>query len=200
MHILVTGAAGFIGSNLVKALNARGENQIIAVDDLTHGDKFTNLVDCAIADYWDKDTLFDRLAERREREAVLPEELPLIASVYRNRLAIDMPLQADPTVQYAVSSRPGSVVEFGYWKRQLTLQDLAFDSTYNTYVKRGLPPGPIDNPGIEAIEAVIRPAPTTYLFFVARNDGTHEFSKTEEEHEQWVEIYQRQGKVGPQRK
>ena len=61
MHILVTGAAGFIGSNLVHALNARGESEIIAVDDLTNGDKFTNLVDCAIADYWDKDTLFDRL-------------------------------------------------------------------------------------------------------------------------------------------
>ena len=70
MHILVTGAAGFIGSNLVKALNARGENQIIAVDDLTHGDKFTNLVDCAIADYWDKDTLFDRLAGREQADAI----------------------------------------------------------------------------------------------------------------------------------
>ncbi len=70
MHILVTGAAGFIGSNLVKALNARGENRIIAVDDLTHGDKFTNLVDCAISDYWDKDTLFDRLAGREQADAI----------------------------------------------------------------------------------------------------------------------------------
>ena len=70
MYILVTGAAGFIGSNLVKALNARGENRVIAVDELTHGDKFTNLVDCAIADYWDKETLFDRLAGAEYADAI----------------------------------------------------------------------------------------------------------------------------------
>ena len=70
MHILVTGAAGFIGSNLVKALNARGESGIIAVDDLTNGDKFANLVDCRIADYWDKDTLFERLGRREIGDSI----------------------------------------------------------------------------------------------------------------------------------
>jgi ADP-L-glycero-D-manno-heptose 6-epimerase len=70
MHILVTGAAGFIGSNLVKALNARGESEIIAVDDLTTGDKFANLVECRIADYWDKDTLFDRLGQREIGDSI----------------------------------------------------------------------------------------------------------------------------------
>jgi ADP-L-glycero-D-manno-heptose 6-epimerase len=70
MTIVVTGAAGFIGSNLVKALNARGESAIIAVDDLTNGDKFANLVDCAIADYWDKDTLFDRLAHSDSTKSI----------------------------------------------------------------------------------------------------------------------------------
>jgi UPF0755 protein len=116
--------------------------------------------------------------------------MPLIASVYRNRLTQDMLLQADPTVQYAITARPGSIVEFGYWKRALSLQDLAFDSTYNTYVKKGLPPGPIANPGIESITAVIRPANTPYLFFVARNDGSHAFSSTFEEHQRLVQQYQ----------
>jgi UPF0755 protein len=125
-----------------------------------------------------------------EREVVVPEERPLIASVYRNRLAIDMPLQADPTVQYAIAARPGNVVEFGYWKKFLSFQDLQFDSTYNTYVRKGLPPGPISNAGLDSIVAVIRPAPTKYLYFVARNDGTHAFSETFEEHQRYVEQYQ----------
>jgi UPF0755 protein len=131
------------------------------------------------------------LASIVEREVVLPVERPLIAAVYRNRLAIDMPLQADPTVQYAIAARPGNIVEFGYWKRALSLQDLQFDSNYNTYTKRGLPPGPIANPGIESIIAVIRPAPANYLYFVARNDGSHAFSATYEEHERFVEEFQR---------
>jgi UPF0755 protein len=131
------------------------------------------------------------LASIVEREAVIPSDRPLIASVYRNRLKIDMPLQADPTVQYAVASRPGSVVEYGYWKNQLTQQDLQFDSTYNTYAKIGLPPGPIANPGIDSIIAVIRPANTKYLYFVARNDGSHAFAETFEQHQANVEKYQR---------
>jgi UPF0755 protein len=131
------------------------------------------------------------LASIVEREVVDPDERPLIASVYRNRLKIDMPLQADPTVQYAIAARPGNVVEFGYWKRELSAQDLAFDSAYNTYARRGLPPGPIANPGIESITAVIRPAKNNYLYFVARNDGTHAFSATFEEHQRLVEQFQR---------
>jgi UPF0755 protein len=130
------------------------------------------------------------LASIVDREVVLPEERPVIASVYRNRLKLDMPLQADPTVQYAIASRPGSIVEFGYWKRQLSSQDLAFDSTYNTYAKKGLPPGPISSPGIDSILAVIRPAKTDYLYFVARNDGSHAFSTTFEEHQRNVLRYQ----------
>ena len=131
------------------------------------------------------------LAAIVEREAVLPEERPIIASVYRNRIDDGMPLQADPTVQYAITARPGSVVEFSYWKRSLSLQDLQFDSTYNTYVKSGLPPGPIANPGIDSITAVIRPAKTNYLFFVARNDGSHAFAETFEQHQLNVQRYQR---------
>jgi UPF0755 protein len=130
------------------------------------------------------------LASIVEREAVLPEERPIIASVYLNRLAADMPLQADPTVQYAITARPGNVVEFGYWKRELSAQDLQFDSVYNTYVVTGLPPGPIANPGIASIEAVVRPAATNYYFFVARPDGSHVFAETFDEHLQNVQQYQ----------
>jgi peptidoglycan lytic transglycosylase G len=130
------------------------------------------------------------LASIVEREAVLPEERSLIASVYLNRLNEAMPLQADPTVQYALTERPGSVEEFGYWKRGLSLEDLQFASTYNTYVQTGLPPGPIANPGIESITAVIRPAQTDYLFFVATGDGSHVFATTYEEHLANVQRYQ----------
>ena len=130
------------------------------------------------------------LASIVEREVVLPEERALVASVYRNRLDIDMLLQADPTVQYAITARPGSIVEFGYWKRELSLQDLQFDSVYNTYRESGLPPGPIANPGIDSIIAVIRPAPRDFLFFVARNDGGHAFARTFEEHQANIRQFQ----------
>jgi UPF0755 protein len=130
------------------------------------------------------------LAAIVQREAVLPAEMPVIASVFLNRIDEDMPLEADPTVQYAVSTRPGSVVEFGYWKRALSVQDLQIDSIYNTYRRAGLPPGPIANPGIEAITAVIRPAVTEYLFFVARPDGSHAFAETFAEHQINVQRYQ----------
>ena len=130
------------------------------------------------------------LASIVEREAVLPEERELIASVYLNRIADGMPLQADPTVQYALTQRPGSIQEFGYWKRALSLEDLEYQSTYNTYVQAGLPPGPIANPGIESIMAVIRPAQTNYFFFVATGDGGHEFAETFDQHLVNIDQYQ----------
>jgi UPF0755 protein len=117
-----------------------------------------------------------------EREAQLPEERPLIASVLLNRLAIGMPLQADPTVQYAIANDPASVEQYGWWKAELSLTDLLTPSPYNTYVNLGLPPGPIANPGLASIEAVVRPAQTSYLYFVARPDGSHVFAQTLEEH------------------
>lgn len=130
------------------------------------------------------------LASIIEREVVVPEERPLIASVYRNRLDEGMPLQADPTVQYAITARPGSIAQFGYWKKALSLTDLQFPSAYNTYVENGLPPGPIGSVSIASIEAVIHPAQTNYLYFVARNDGTHAFSATFDEHQLNVQRYQ----------
>jgi UPF0755 protein len=131
------------------------------------------------------------LASIVEREAVLPEERPIIASVFLNRLRLGMPLDADPTVQYAVASDPASVEQYGFWKQALTTEDLGVDSPYNTYVNSGLPPGPIANPGLASLEAVAHPAQTSYLYFVARQDGSHVFAETLEEHLRNVEQYQR---------
>jgi UPF0755 protein len=118
-----------------------------------------------------------------EREAVVAEERPLIASVFLNRIAEGMYMQADPTVQYAVGFQPATN---SWWKSPLSLDDLHVDSPYNTYLYGGLPPGPIANPGLAALEAVAFPAVTPFLFFVADCDveenGRHLFSMTYEEH------------------
>jgi len=108
-----------------------------------------------------------------EKEARKPAERPIIASVFYNRLKAGMPLAADPTVKYALE-RPTKVVY---------LDQLAVKSPYNTYKRRGLPPGPICNPGLDSIKAAIYPAKTNYFFFVARSDGSHSFSKTWQEHQ-----------------
>jgi len=131
------------------------------------------------------------LASIVEREAALPEERPIIASVFLNRLSIGLPLQADPTVQYAVANDPESVRLYGYWKTALTEADLEVNSIYNTYLVTGLPPGPIANPGVDSIRAVLRPSRTNYLFFVAKDDGSHVFAETLEEHQHNVDLYQR---------
>ncbi len=130
------------------------------------------------------------LASIVEREAAVASERPIIASVFLNRLQAGLPLQADPTVQYALASDPASVRDFGYWKKALTESDLQVDSPYNTYEHVGLPPGPIANPGLASIQAVLQPADTNYLFFVAKPDGTHAFATTLAEHEQNVQQYQ----------
>jgi UPF0755 protein len=126
-----------------------------------------------------------------QREAVVEEERPVIAAVFLNRLEVGLPLQADPTVQFAITADPASVQQYGWWKEELTIDDLAFDSPYNTYIYPGLTPGPIANPGAASIEAVIRPADTEFLFFVAKGDGSgeHVFANTLEEHLINVEQY-----------
>jgi UPF0755 protein len=124
------------------------------------------------------------LASIVEREAKVPSERATIASVYLNRLADNMPLQADPTVQYAVATRDGAAAAaYNYW-RDLTLADLEVASPFNTYTNVGLPPGPICNPGEASIKAVLQPAKTNYLYFVATADGsgTHLFATTLDEH------------------
>ena len=119
------------------------------------------------------------LASIVEREAVAPEERRTIAAVFWNRLKRDMPLQADPTVQYAV----------GKERRTLTRADLQADHPYNTYRRTGLPPGPIASPGLPAIEATLDPAPVAYLYFVAVDERHHHFSTTIDEHAQAVARY-----------
>ena len=120
------------------------------------------------------------LASIVERESALPAERPLIASVFFNRLALGIPLQADPTVQYAL----GRQADGAWWKAPLTEVDLSIDSPYNTYLYPGLPPGPIGNPGLTSLESVAHPAESAFLFFRAACDGSgrHVFAATFEEH------------------
>ncbi|OGT96384.1 MAG: aminodeoxychorismate lyase [Geobacteraceae bacterium GWB2_52_12] len=121
------------------------------------------------------------LASMIEKEAVSAEEKPLISSVFHNRLRIGMPLQSDPTSVYGVRAFAGKV----------TKADIMRQSPYNTYLQPGLPAGPIGNPGAEALQAAITPATTDYLYFVARQDGTHQFSRTLAEHNQAVDRFLR---------
>ena len=112
------------------------------------------------------------LASIIEGEALLDEERATISAVYHNRLKRGMYLQADPTIQFAIDGGP----------RRLINQDYKIDSPYNTYRHRGLPPGPVMNPGAASLKAALYPADVDYVFFVARGDGSHVFSRTSREH------------------
>jgi UPF0755 protein len=125
------------------------------------------------------------LAAVVEREAVKEEERPLIAGVFYNRLANGDMLGADPTVQFAAAENPASVEKNGWWKKQLTIDDLESLSPYNTRKVAGLPPGPITNPGLASLEAVANPTATKMYYFVAdtiKNDGSHVFAETLDQH------------------
>jgi UPF0755 protein len=124
------------------------------------------------------------LASIVEKETGRAEERPIIASVFLNRLKKRMRLESDPTVIYGIENFNGN----------LTRKDLTQRTPYNTYVIRGLPVGPIGNPGFESIKAILLPARTDYLYFVSKNDGTHYFSKTLKEHNRAVNIYQKKGR------
>ena len=124
------------------------------------------------------------LASLIEKETAQPSERPLISGVFHNRLGKFMLLQCDPTVIYA------QMLAGGY-DGQISRADLQFPSPYNTYVTGGLPPGPICNPGKASIEAALNPQQTKMLYFVSRNDGSHYFSATLQEHNRAVQQYQR---------
>ena len=124
------------------------------------------------------------LASMIEKEVQKAEERPLVASVYYNRLERGMPLACDATIIYAMK-------QAGTYNGNIRRADLAMESPYNTYLKPGLPPGPIANPGADSLRAAMNPAETEYLYYVSRNDGTHVFSKTYREHKQAVDTYQR---------
>ena len=123
------------------------------------------------------------LASIIEKETAKADERPLVAAVYTTRLRIGMPLQCDPTVIYGL-------VKAHRYDGNIHKDDLSFDSPYNTYRYPGLPPGPIASPGRASIEAAIHPAAADYLYFVSRNDGSHEFARTLEEHNRNVQKYQ----------
>jgi UPF0755 protein len=123
------------------------------------------------------------LASIVEKETGNTEERPLVAAVYANRLKIGMGLQCDPTVIYALERA-------GRYNGNLTREDLQFDSPYNTYRYAGLPPGPIAAPGRASLAAAASPAPVPYLYFVSKNDGSHAFAETLDEHNRNVQRYQ----------
>ena len=126
------------------------------------------------------------LASLIEKETGRTDEKPLIAAVFLNRMAKGMRLDCDPTVIY------GLKLENSAFNERLNKNHLKKESPYNTYVNFGLPPGPICSPGLDSIQAALHPAKVSYLYFVSKNDGTHQFSETLEEHNRAVNTYQRQ--------
>jgi len=123
------------------------------------------------------------LASLIEKETARPDERPLVSAVYRNRIKQRMGMQADPTVVYAL-------MKAGKYDGNIRREDLNFDSPYNTYRYPGLPPGPIAAPGRASLEAALEPADVPYLYFVSRNDGSHVFAATLQEHNANVYQYQ----------
>lgn len=124
------------------------------------------------------------LASMIEKEVKKPEERPLVASVYINRLKMGMPLACDSTIIYALKSA-------GVYNGNIRKADLAMESPYNSYLHPDLPPGPIANPGAASLRAALNPANTDYLYYVSRNDGTHQFSKNYQSHLGAVARYQK---------
>jgi len=121
-----------------------------------------------------------------EKETAIPQERPLVAAVFYNRLSANMPLQCDPTTVYA------ALLE-NHYRGAIYKSDLASTNPYNTYTHAGLPPGPIANPGLSSLKAALQPANVSYLYFVAKPDGSgaHQFSTTIEEHEKAVMEYRK---------
>ena len=128
------------------------------------------------------------LASLIEKESAVRAERPLVAAVFSNRLKTGIPLQCDPTTVYA------ALLENRY-RGAIHRSDLASTNPYNTYAHAGLPPGPITNPGTDSLNAALHPAETSFLYFVAKPDGSgsHHFSATLEEHEKAVELYRKTG-------
>ncbi|MDZ7586686.1 MAG: endolytic transglycosylase MltG [Patescibacteria group bacterium] len=129
----------------------------------------------------DKDLII--LASLIEREAKHSQDRPLVSSVLHNRLKINMALQIDATVQYAIGKSDH------WWKKDLTKQDLAINSPYNTYLHPDLPPRPIANPGLASLQAAVNPATTNYLFYISDSSGINHYATTLEEHNQNIAEY-----------
>jgi len=126
-----------------------------------------------------------------EREAKFEEDRPIVAGILLKRLKNGWPLQADATVQYAVGSKRCGSQNKGceWWPKKLTREDLKINSPYNTYVYSGLPPSPICNPGLKAIEAVLNPVETDFWFYLSDKEGKMHYAKTAEEHQENIKKY-----------
>ncbi|MGB9835178.1 MAG: endolytic transglycosylase MltG [Candidatus Saccharicenans sp.] len=127
------------------------------------------------------------LASLIEKETAVAEEKPLVSAVFHNRLKLGMKLDCDPTIIYALKLE-------NRYDGNIRKEDKNLDSPYNTYLYRGLPPGPICNPGKDSLQAALNPAPVDYLYFVARNDGTHVFNRSFAEHLKAVQKFQLKSK------
>lgn len=128
------------------------------------------------------------LASIVEREANAADDLPVVAGILRKRLEADWPLNVDASIQYALGYQQQ---EKRWWKRSLTLNDLKLDSPYNTYTNKGLPPGPISNPGLAALKAVVYPKQTEYWFYLHDPKGGIHYARTNAEHEENISTYLR---------
>jgi len=128
------------------------------------------------------------LASLVEREGNSDADRPVIAGVLLNRMKLDMPLQVDATLQYALGYQP---FEKSWWKKELTDEDKKIASLYNTYIHPGLPPGPIANPGLASIKAAIYPTATDYLYYIHDRTAAVHFSRTVDEHNANIEKYLR---------
>jgi UPF0755 protein len=197
LDLLPTGATleGYLYPDTYELTKERATAQALLSRQL---DNFARLVmsdyEQAVADGSTDLSLHDvvTLASIVEREAVIDDERPVIAGVYLNRLADNMKLEADPTVQYAMGYQAATGQ---WWKTPVSLDEYGqVESPYNTYLHNGLPPGPIASPGIASVRAVLHPAQHDYLYFVALADGSgrHAFSRTYEEHLENVRRYQGQ--------
>lgn len=161
----------------------RGADKIITMMVSRFKEVWKELEQAKLADGNVNDDLLQTviLASIVEKETGAASERPLIAGVFHNRIRTGMKLQSDPTVIYGIENFSGNI----------TKKDLRTPSPYNTYTLKGLPVGPICNPGKDALRAVLQPQQTKYLYFVSKNDGTHQFSSTLAEHNRAVRKYQR---------
>ena len=146
--------------------------------------KYTTIADINKSQLTKKEII--TIASLVERESIFDVDRPLVASVILNRYKIGMKLDLDSTVQYSLGY---DAAENSWWKKNITADDLAIDSPYNTHLNAGLPPGPISNPGMKSIMAVINAPQTDYLYFLNDKEGHNHYAKTLEEHNQNIKRY-----------
>ncbi len=159
-------------------------NTIISLMKNNFNEKYNSIKSTQTTNLSEAQTII--IASIIEKEAKFNSDRPLVASVIMNRLGLGMALQIDPTVAYALGYQADTKT---WWKQNLTLDDLKIDSPYNTYLNTGLPPGPISNPGLPAIQAALNPAKTNYLYYYSDKQGHLHFATTLEGHQANIQKY-----------